>query len=1634
MRKLKFFSINNMKKILSFSIVLFASLLFFSESVTAQCNRPLASDNPCTAPTFCNTAQMNAYCSTVPFPVMGRTFLFPNDFCGSLESPSWFKFVAQTPTLDLRITATGCGIDGIQGVIYSTTNCSDSATYTRMSNCTNPNGGSAIVTVSAAGLVAGETYYILIDGYQGAGCAYEFDILNSGQIQTVNSTLPAPTDIFGPTSVCANATNVTFSVPRIANATDFQFNITQNGSTIFNGLRSDSFYTVASFPAAGTAQVCVTYSNECALGVPLCSNITIGANSEITLPSVFLCPGQEYTMPDGILIDNNLPPNTDDTQDYTAFVPGAGGCDTTFTVSITKYARRLGTRTVFLKPSESYSVCSNSYSPTTCAPTSRQIVCGGASVNGCDSTVLLNIINTQQNYVPSPSLNVNLTCSTQVLRVTAQDSCAGVVHYEKWTWYYQTTAASPSTFLSQTVDGTLNVSSAGIYRLIIRDSVMRVGAPTLGYKIYIDTIVFTVTGSGSSTRPPQPGLINGTLGQSLCQGNLDTFRIAAVPDATDYVWTIVNNGGTIVSGQGTTEIVVSWNTNTTSDTIRVLPRNACLSATEGRDLLVVINSFPNLNAGRDTTLCSLSYQLNAVSSTGSGTWSSPSNVVNFAQSTSRTTTATATSSGTYQLIWTESANGCTKRDTVSITFNAPPQYAALVDSCNGTRNQSFIKFTIGQGRAPFNVYQGGTATSAGAVTGNTFVSNAFTPGVYNLDIVDANNCRINVSGTAQTCFDCSTTAAGQMNLTELFVCQGDSARAIYNNATQRNDGNDTLEFVLHTGNVRSGILQRSSRPVFGFRAGMQYDVRYFISAIVGNDSSGHVQLGDLCFSASTGVPVTFRRNPTASFTPSSTNICIGTCASLTLNLTGAPRYNLTMRIIEATTYDTLLTGVSNGSEFIFCPTQNTTISLVSVVDSNGCSTALTQQQVFTTSVAPYAGIAEPPIFLCAETDSTIILRDLLTDEDAGGRWLNVSTSTVPTGAFNATTGRFITRTVPAGAYRFAYAVTAASGSTCPNDTAFVDINIKVKPNADAGANDTITCRDPQVLIGGTTTTNTAETILSWSAGTSRNTATQNVSVPGSYLLTVTLNGCIDTDRVEIAIDTIHPVINIAAITDTITCRLDSVVLNASASTPNTGVNSAWSYDGTIFDFDAISAAYEGGKYYFGAEIIRNGCAAIDSVEVAENTAVPTVSIAPPSVVNCRDTLVIVNAANSSSSASGTRYPLQWEVSNGGNIVTGANTLEPVVNRAGRYLLRITDSLNGCIDSAFVNVSIDTIRPLAFATAIDTLDCTTLSIPLSGRGSTLASTVTYNWVGRPGNIVSGATTLQPVVNTAGNYVLTVTNTRNGCTDSDSVTVASDTRKPTAAFATISNPACFGECNGRITVDSVSGGRAPFAYSLDGKVFTTRNNFANVCAGNYTLYVKDAGGCVIDSAISLAQGVQGIASLGADTTLRMGDSLLLRLQTNIDSLRSITWNPYTSPLCQKDSLCNQQWVKPVKETIYQVTVIGKSGCRTSAKVRISVDKERPIFVPNIFTPNNDGQNDRIYPFGSQIVKTIHKFQIYDRWGEKVFEETNFNTDDPTKGWDGIYQGREAAVGVYLFWLEVEYLNGDIEIIKGDITLMR
>jgi gliding motility-associated-like protein len=145
---------------------------------------------------------------------------------------------------------------------------------------------------------------------------------------------------------------------------------------------------------------------------------------------------------------------------------------------------------------------------------------------------------------------------------------------------------------------------------------------------------------------------------------------------------------------------------------------------------------------------------------------------------------------------------------------------------------------------------------------------------------------------------------------------------------------------------------------------------------------------------------------------------------------------------------------------------------------------------------------------------------------------------------------------------------------------------------------------------------------------------------------------------------------------------------------------------------------------------------------------------------------------------------------------------------------------------------------------------------------------------------------------------------------------------------------------------------------------------------------------------------------------------------------TWTPDASLETQGDCIVK---ASPSEPTTYIVTVSDPaSGCTASDTATVCVVSnlcDYPmIFVPNVFSPNGDGLNDVLYVRGFNA-EEILSFEIYNRWGQRVFE-----TDDLAHGWDGKVDGKEVAGDVFAYFLRVKCQVGGEYFTKGNVTVLR
>jgi gliding motility-associated-like protein len=120
-------------------------------------------------------------------------------------------------------------------------------------------------------------------------------------------------------------------------------------------------------------------------------------------------------------------------------------------------------------------------------------------------------------------------------------------------------------------------------------------------------------------------------------------------------------------------------------------------------------------------------------------------------------------------------------------------------------------------------------------------------------------------------------------------------------------------------------------------------------------------------------------------------------------------------------------------------------------------------------------------------------------------------------------------------------------------------------------------------------------------------------------------------------------------------------------------------------------------------------------------------------------------------------------------------------------------------------------------------------------------------------------------------------------------------------------------------------------------------------------------------------------------------------------------------------------PHESITYNLTITDTNNCFAENSAIIFIKLPKAFYIPNIFSPNGDGINDILYAYIKGVKKLT--FRLYNRWGEKVFE-----TDDPLKGWDGLFKGKESEAAVYVYDVYAIYWDNEVFKEKGSVTLVR
>ena len=442
----------------------------------------------------------------------------------------------------------------------------------------------------------------------------------------------------------------------------------------------------------------------------------------------------------------------------------------------------------------------------------------------------------------------------------------------------------------------------------------------------------------------------------------------------------------------------------------------------------------------------------------------------------------------------------------------------------------------------------------------------------------------------------------------------------------------------------------------------------------------------------------------------------------------------------------------------------------------------------------------------------------------------------------------------------------------------------------------------------------------------------------------------------------------------------------------------------------------------------NGCSD-NLMQALSAPSVVAATIAANGLITCASTEVMLDAAGSTTGATIT---YAWEDPAGNPLPE--NGLSASASVPGTYTLVVTDTETNCSTTATVNVQADVQEPNLTIGEDGLITCEAETATLSATSNT--PNASFTWEALNGGEIGGANNLSSVTAlAAGSYQVTVFNPANGCSQVGVIEVTEIINTAIDVVATFEPPSCFGDENGSIQLIPADPAQV-LLFAPEGEAFSLTNTFFNLGAGTYNFTVQDEFGCEVATSVTLPNGNDLTVELGADIYIKLGEI------TQFD--------PF--PSTPESMLADIQWTNPqwldcdtclhaatvdslANTTLFQLTIADSLGCTATDDIRVFIDRTRHVYIPNIFSPNNDGSNDVFFISGGADIESIQSFSIFNRWGELVFEKKDILPNMASVGWDGTARGGLLLnPAVFVYMIEVRFTDGETEVISGDVVLMK
>ncbi|MBL7921605.1 MAG: gliding motility-associated C-terminal domain-containing protein [Bacteroidia bacterium] len=619
-----------------------------------------------------------------------------------------------------------------------------------------------------------------------------------------------------------------------------------------------------------------------------------------------------------------------------------------------------------------------------------------------------------------------------------------------------------------------------------------------------------------------------------------------------------------------------------------------------------------------------------------------------------------------------------------------------------------------------------------------------------------------------------------------------------------------------------------------------------------------------------------------------------------------------------------------------------------------------------------------------------------------------------------------------------------------------------------------------------TTSSVTNHTFSWYSPFSPGAATSGGTVsiqqflaPGVYTSCVTnnVNGCTTCKTLTINTLSGFPTYSVTSpqqftigcgTTSLTTINISNVNTYTSSTSPPTGGAVSYtllppSFTGT-YAIDpptgpAVYTVNTPGQYTVVVHDNANECETHVAISIISNTFAPQISAAAVTpTLSCYTNKTILQGTSTNTNTSFSwafAGPPAGQLPN--DTMTVFTTTAVNTTTIGTYTLTVTDNINKCKSTQTLTIYQNTSRPTASITPAGSpsITCSTPTINLTNASFTNAVSAPfphalpvtgYLWNGpSPQPTFSNSSTY--IAYTPGIYTLTAQDLNNGCFATATRTVIDNRIYPIVNNPNAPSPFildCGPAATTNATIYPIMGGTTTgFTYSWTA---VPTVSFSTLTAslttvnkpGEYIITVTNpSNGCSTSGEVHVINGalngdfnpsaVTGFAPLGVTFTNLSASSSSTTPTASITSAwsfgngtSSVTPNVNISP----STTYNNAGTYTV--TMYVV----KGSCMDTVQKVITVELPSKLEVPNVFTPNGDGNNDTFF-LKVQNVSDIHMY-IFDRWGNQVYESTS-NTGNIT--WDGkTASGKDMPVGTYFYTLKASGKDGTEYEKKGNVSIYR